>query len=330
MDQIDAAAVRPLKWGGRARGRLSGMVLGLLLSSACGQTGLVEPEAPVASLRSPLEADRTDGLPPEVLEAKVEIYGLPIATLESALCRGERGDLTVATDVDAAPIVKIVKRTSGEARTELLGPSLSPRSSDYTFRDGDMVRHYTVDYRAGGYSYVYDNGGVESRRGSDDVPEGAEVHDLQSAMLRLRAWRPRLGETGYLYVVLGRRPWRVEVTSRGPEMVKVAGDARLSYRIDGVATRLWQPDKASPKHFSLWLSEERERVPLRMVADASFGEVTMTLTKRQTGEVACAKSSVAASSPKPADALIGSAWASPAVTGRDLVGEGGAPTASAP
>lgn len=296
------------------------MALGLLFSSACGQTGLVEPEAPVASLRAPLEADRTGGLPPELLAAKVEIYGLPIATLESALCPGERGGLTIATDVDAAPIVKIVKRTSGEARTELLGPSLSPRSSDYTFRDGDVVRHYTVDYRAGGYSYVYDNGGVESRRGSDDVPEGAEVHDLQSAMLRLRAWRPRLGETGFLYVVLGRRPWRVEVTSRGPEMVKVGGDARLSYRIDGVATRLWQPDKAAPKHFSLWLSEERERVPLRMVADASFGEVTMTLTKRQAGEVACAKTSVAASPPKQADALLGSAWSSPAVTGRDLVG----------
>ena len=320
MDHIDAAAVRPRTLGSRARGRLGGMALGLLFSIACGQTGLVEPEAPVASLRAPLEADRTDGLPPEVLEAKVEVFGLPIATLESALCPGERGGVTVATDVDAAPIVKIVKRTSGEARTELLGPSLSPRSSDYTFRDGDMVRHYAVDYRAGGYSYVYDNGGIESRRGSDDVPEGAEVHDLQSAMLRLRSWRPRLGETGYLYVVLGRRPWRVQVTSRGPEMVKVGGDARLSYRIDGVATRLWQPEKAAPKHFSLWLSEERERVPLRMVADASFGEVTMTLTKRQAGEVACAKTSVATSPPKQEDALLGSAWSSPAVTGRDLVG----------
>ena len=63
------------------------MALGLLFSSACGQTGLVEPETPVASLRAPLEADRPGGLPPEVLEAKVEIYGLPIATLESAIRR---------------------------------------------------------------------------------------------------------------------------------------------------------------------------------------------------------------------------------------------------
>jgi len=167
---------------------------------------------------------------------------------------------------------------------------------------------------------VYDNGGVDSRRGSDDVPEGAEVHDLQSAMLRLRAWRPKLGETAYLYVVLGRRPWRVDVTSRGPEMVKVGEDPRLSYRIDGVAVRLWQPEKATPKRFSLWLSEERERVPLRMVADASFGEVTMMLTDRQVGEAACPKGAVA-TGPEPSPALIGSAWATPAANARGLVAD---------
>ena len=319
MYRNDAAAPHPWRVSGGARGRLRGMALGLVLATACGQAGLVEPDAPVtASLREPLEADRADALPSEVLKASVEIFGLPIASLESVLCRAEDGGLTASTDVDAAPLVKVIRRTSGEARTQLLGPSLAPSSSDYTFRDGDIVRHYTVDYRAGGYSYVYDNGGAERRRGNDAVPEGAEVHDLQSAMLRLRAWRPRLGETAYLYVVLGRRPWRVEVTSRGPEMVKVGGDARLSYRIDGVAVRLWEPEKATPKHFSLWLSEERERVPLRMVADASFGQVTMLLTDRQTGEVACPKSAIAAASSRPSGAVSSSAWSSPAVTGRDL------------
>lgn len=314
------AAPRSRILGGRPRGRLSAVALGLLLATGCGQAGLVEPDAPLAaSLRAPLAADRATDLPPEVLKASVEIFGLPIATLESALCRDNAGAFTVATEVDAAPIVKIVKRTSGEARTELNGPSLSPRSSEYTFRDGDMVRHYSVDYRSGGYSYVYDNGGVEHRRGSDDVPADAEVHDLQSAMLRLRAWRPRLGETGYLYVVLGRRPWRVDVTSRGPEMVKVGGDARLSYRIDGVAVRLWEPDKATPKHFSLWLSDERERVPLRMVADASFGEVTMMLTGRQVGAAACPKDVIVAAPAQQTGAVVGSDWSSPARTGRDLV-----------
>jgi Protein of unknown function (DUF3108) len=286
------------------------VVLGLLLATACGQPGLIEPEAPVAaSLRVPLEADRHDAVSPEVLRAKVEVFGLSIASLESAVCPGESGSLTVATEVDAAPLVKIVRKTSGTARTELLGPALAPSSSEYTFRDGDLIRHYAVDYRPGGYSYVYDNGGMESRRGSDDVPPGAEVHDLQSAMLRLRSWRPRLGESAYLYVVLGRRPWRVEVTSRGPEMVKVGEDPRLSYRIDGVAVRLWQPEKATPKHFSLWLSEERERVPLRMLADASFGEVTMTLTEREVGEAACSKRAIASGPAPSPGARIGSAWA---------------------
>jgi hypothetical protein len=136
----------------------------------------------------------------------------------------------------------------------------------------------------------------------------------------LRAWRPRLDETAYFYVVLGRRPWRVDVTSRGPEMIKLGDDPRLTYRIDGVAVRLGEGPDTPPKRFSLWLSEGAERVPLRMVADASFGQATMTLTGRESGERECAPPAVART-PRPprtrppvappANApasLIGSAW----------------------
>jgi Protein of unknown function (DUF3108) len=197
-----------------------------------------------------------------------------------------------------------------------------PASSDYTFRDGDIVRHYQVDYRAGGFAYVYDNGGIERRIGNGPIPEGAEAHDMHSSLLLLRAWRPRLDETAYFYVVLGRRPWRVDVTSRGPEMMKVGDDPRLTYRIDGVAVRLGEGPATPPKHFSLWLSEGAERVPLRMVADASLGQVTMNLTGRESGERECAPPAVASRTRPPRTrpsvapranapaSWIGSAWSS--------------------
>lgn len=260
--------------------------LALLAALGCGQAGLVEPEvpAPTSRLLSPPPSARAQG---EVLHADVEVFGLRIASLDSSLCRGAGGSVTMATQVEAAPLVKAIRKTSGEATTELSG--VMPASSDYTFRDGDIVRHYQVDYRTGGYAYVYDNGGVERRMGVDGIPEGAEPHDMHSAMMLLRAWRPRLDETAYFYVVLGRRPWRVEVTSRGPEMIKLGDDPRLTYRIDGDAVRLsGGPENVPTKHFSLWLSEDSARVPLRMVADATFGQVTMTLTGRESGERDCA------------------------------------------
>jgi hypothetical protein len=307
-----ARARRPL--GRFARGPVGQLLLGLSFLAACGQTGLVEAEAPLGAASHPLLLERGVRLKSEVLKASVELFGLQIATLESAWCGAPAHGPSIQTRVEASPLVKVIRRTGGEARTELQAQGGRPRVSDYTFRDGDLVRHYKVDYRAGGYSYVYDNGGVERRVGADDVPAGAEPYDLQSAMLLLRSWRPRLEEKAYFYVVLGRRPWRVDVTSRGPEMIPVGDDHRLSYRIDGVAERLWQSDDVKPKHFSLWLSEDPDRTPLRMLADASFGQVTMTLTGSGAGEAACNALPVTSgeASSDAAPPRIGQAWSAPA------------------
>jgi hypothetical protein len=228
----------------------------------------------------------------------------------------------LATQVEPAALVKAIRSTGGKAKTEL-SPGVVPASSEYTFLDGDLVRHYRVDYRPGSYAYVYDNGGVARRTGTQPIPEGAEPHDMHSSMLLLRAWRPRLEETAYFYVVLGRRPWRVDVTARGPEVIRLGDDPRLSHRIDGVAVRLDEGAQTPAKRFSLWLSEDAARVPLRMVADASFGAVTMTLTGHDAGEGECASPAVAERAsrpraPRPSSraprarvGLIGSAWSTP-------------------
>jgi hypothetical protein len=302
-----ARRFRRLGWAAR--------VAAVLGSVACGQAGMIEPEMPAAVSR-PLVATSDARLDSEVLHASVQVFGIEVATLESSLCAARDAGATVATEVEAAPLVKVIRSSSGQAKTELLAPGAAPRFSDYTFRDGDVVRHYQVDYRNGAYAYVYDNGGVERRTGVNEIPEGAEPHDMHSAMLLLRAWRPRLEETAHFYVVLGRRPWRVDVRSRGPEMIKLGEQPRLTYRIDGVAVRL-DPANAggtAPKRFSLWVSEDADRVPLRMVADASFGQVTMTLTGRDTSERECPRALVARRPPLPRPSarpgLIGAAWSS--------------------
>lgn len=293
-------------------------LLGVLAGSSCGQAGVVEPEVPVQASRLLTAPSRP--AKSEVLQASVEAFGLEIATLASASCTAPGGGATIETEVDSAPLVKVIRRTSGEAKTELSSAGAAPTTSDYTFRDGDVVRHYQVDYRAGSYAYVYDNGGVQQRTGVNAIPDGAEPHDMHSSLLLLRAWRPRLDEQAYFYVVLGRRPWRVDVTSRGPEMIKLGDDPRLTHRIDGVAVRLGEgPTPVTTKRFSLWLSEDSDRVPLRMVADASFGAVTMTLTGRDTARRVCQTPAMAQGrapgQPEQgtisAGGLIGTAWATP-------------------
>jgi hypothetical protein len=218
----------------------------------------------------------------------------------------------MATRVKPSSLVKLVRRTGGSARTELAPESQAARTSEYEMNEGDLVRHYELEHHPGGFEYSYDNGGAARRNGRGTVPEGADPHDLQSAMLLLRSWRPRLGEEAHFYVVLGRRLWRVDVAAKGPEMIAPDGVPRLSHRIDGVAVRLWHSAEVQPRHFSLWLSDEPARVPLRMVADASFGHVTMTLTSRSAPAGACseppATSAAAAGASSLYAGVIGEAW----------------------
>lgn len=294
----------------------------LLLTLGCGHGAVGPAEAPEA--RGRLLASRSGAANvverSEVLRAEVEVFGLQIGTLRSSLCPPTPQALgTMETSVTSAPIVNVIRRTSGEAKTELSALGPAPHASEYNFRDGDLLRHYRVEYGAGNYNYAYDNGGPQTLTGKNEVPEGASPHDLHSAMLLLRAWRPRLDEAAYFYVVLGRKLWRVDVQAVGPQVIKTQGSPRLTHRVDGVAVRLWQSSEVAPRRFSVWLSEDPERVPVRMVADASFGELTMTLTDREVGGGRCASRDVAegdvprAAAPAVAG-LLGEAWHSPSVS----------------
>jgi len=253
------------------------------------------------------------GLPSEAFEAKIELLGLSMGTLHSTRCTS--GDATtLQTRIQPAALVNMLHRTGGDARTELGALALAPSVSEFNVQDGDLLRHYEVEHRPGAYDYAYDNGGEARRTGQETVPEGAYPHDLQSALLLLRSWRPRLGETGYFYVVLGRRLWRVEATSAGPEMLQTESGPQLTHRLDGTSVRLWQPSEVEPRRFSLWLSEDSNHVPLRMVADASFGEVSLRLIRRQPNPSDCVRATAQTEAPSTlvralaAPNAIGQAW----------------------
>jgi hypothetical protein len=293
----------------------------LVLMLGCSRGAVMHAEAPdpQGRLLAPPSGAASVVDTPELLRAEVEVFGLQIGTLQSSLCPPTAQALgTMETSVTSAPIVNVIRRTSGEAKTEFSALSPAPQASEYHFRDGDLLRHYRVEYRAGNYQYAYDNGGPQTLTGRDEVPEGASPHDLHSAMLLLRAWRPRLDEAAYFYVVLGRKLWRVDVRAAGPQVIKTQGAPRLTYRVDGVAVRLWRSSDAAPRQFSVWLSEDSDRVPVRMVADASFGELTMTLTDREVGGGSCSPRDVAKGGLGPGPAsevvgLVGEAWHGPAL-----------------
>lgn len=262
------------------------VLLGHVLLVGCASTpSAALPGGPEGDLLAP----STETLPrePESLRADVAMSGVHLGRLESTWCpRPDGGRL--ATEMKPSSLVKALMHASGRAQTELELPAGAPSASEYDLSEGEVVRSYHVSYREGRFDFRYDKQGILQLESSEDVPEQARAHDMQSALMVLRAWRPRLNESGHFYVVLGRRLWRADVRSAGPEVIKVDGVPQLTSRVDGVARRLWDaPGAPGPRTFSIWFGEQNERAPVRLTADGKYGPVTMTLTGRGSALDAC-------------------------------------------
>ena len=129
---------------------------------------------------------------------------------------------------------------------------------------------------------------VAYHRGNDPHPHvfhidfGAmTVYDTHSAMAQLRGWRAKPGAERTVFVVGGRRLWRVDVRYVGSETIGCVLGNRRAVRFDGASYRArgnFALEGTRPaRTFSVWLSDDADRVPLKMIAKTELGDVTMDL-----------------------------------------------------
>lgn len=106
--------------------------------------------------------------------------------------------------------------------------------------------------------------------------------DTTTAMARLRVWRGEPGQTRNVWVVGGRRMWKTVVTWQGSEAIPTKFGNRLATRIEGLSFRAkanLQLESDKPlRAFTVWLSDDADRVPLRVSAHTELGDVLIELT----------------------------------------------------
>jgi hypothetical protein len=109
------------------------------------------------------------------------------------------------------------------------------------------------------------------------------VHDTHSAMAQVRGWKGKPGESRSVFVVGGRRLWRVDVKYLGDETIGTALGNRRTVKFEGASFRAradFKVESNSPaRTFTVWLSDDGDRVPLRVVAHTELGDLTVELTE---------------------------------------------------
>jgi hypothetical protein len=110
-----------------------------------------------------------------------------------------------------------------------------------------------------------------------------DVWDYNAFLVALRGWEAPPGSTVTAEVLRSRYLWTVEMTIGGREKVVTQLGEFPALRFDGHTYRLrrdgTKDTSADERDFSIWISDDADRVPLQTVGRTDYGDIKMTLVE---------------------------------------------------
>ncbi len=262
--------------------------LGLGLSVVAGCAGAEAMTAPMPARDAAPPPAHSVGLNPgETMAYEVHLGGMLAG--EAQLAVGELGTfeghraVVVKSRAATAGAAALVKTVIDEATTTIDMDTGRPLKLDtYVEQDG----HSTT----ANATFTGNTASVTYSRDDDAKPHTYKidfgkitVHDTHSAMAQLRGWKAAPGTSTTVFVVGGRRMWRVDVRMVGTETIGSVLGNRRAVHFEGASYRARAnfgiEGKGPARTFDVWLSDDADRVPLKMTAKTELGEVTMDLTE---------------------------------------------------
>ncbi len=114
-----------------------------------------------------------------------------------------------------------------------------------------------------------------------------EIWDLNSFLIALRSWEAAPGTSQHLEVFRSRYLWKMDVTVHGKTKLETELGKLPALQFDAHVVKLARDGSKYPdtdeRDFSLWISDDAGRVPLRIDARTDYGAVTMTIVDYQAG-----------------------------------------------
>lgn len=194
--------------------------------------------------------------------------------------------LSVHAEGEASGLLTAVRRVHDEIRSWVSVESGIPArtESDSEFQ-GKRLQVTTVREQGtplADLTAARNNGPPTRRR--QRLPD-AGTHDPLSALLVLRSWKAPPGACGTFHALAGTRLWHADVKVEGRERVLTPLGGRLAVRVRGISTRLTATLEADrtrkPRIFRAWITDDDQRIPVRIKADTEFGPVDVRVTSYQ-------------------------------------------------
>jgi hypothetical protein len=257
-----------------------------LLVVLAGCAGVEAMPAPPPAAPAAAQERRLGLFPGEAMAFEVQLGGVLVG--EAQLAVGEigivegRSALVVKSRAATAGAAALVRNIVDEATTLIDADTGHPISVETNVVMGDKKIAASATFGGSIATVTY-------RRSAEAVPQTSkidfrtnELHDAHTAMAQLRGWRATPGATRTVFVVGGRRLWRVDVKYAGEETIGSALGNRRAVVFEGLSYRarrdLTVESNRPTRTFRVWLSDDADRVPLQVIAKTELGDVVMSLT----------------------------------------------------
>ena len=272
-----------------AVGRAFACLLIAVVAGSCAAADAMTPAAP-SSKPSAAEATQSNDVglnPGESMAFEVRVGG--VLAGDAALAVGEVGDfeghraVVVKSRAATAGAAALLKHVVDEATTVIDLDSGRPLQLDTLVEMGDKKTTATARF-AGPIADVTYNRSDDPEPHKYKLNFGTNtVHDTHSAMAQVRGWKGNKGDTRSVFVVGGRRLWRVDVKYMGDETIGTALGNRRTVKFEGASYRARADFKVESEQptrtFTVWLSDDGDRVPLKVTAHTELGDLTVDLTE---------------------------------------------------
>ncbi len=268
--------------------------LGLLLIAASGCAGADAMTQPPAPATKPATTGEVGLNPGETMAFEVKLAGIPAG--EAQLAVGQIGDyqghraVVVKSRAATVGAAALVKHVVDEATTVIDMDTGRPLALETLVEQGDSKATATAKLTDNVAEITYSRSDeqaphklrIDFGSGPGNL-HGITLYDAHAAMAQLRGWRATPGAKRSVFVVGGRRLWRVDVTYAGQDTIGSAIGNRRAIRFTGesyrAGTNFALESNRPSRTFTVWLSDDADRVPLKVVASTELGNIVMDLTE---------------------------------------------------
>jgi len=196
----------------------------------------------------------------------------------------DRKTIIVRAQIESADAVALVKTIRDDVTSWIDVDSGLPvyLKADVKFGEREAtIETRFAGGRPGSFTIAYQRRGTRTRTLRQKMPRHRAAFDGHSIIGALRGWKAEPGDHAFFYVLSGRRLWHNTVRMTRREKIQTTFGRLPAIRIDGVAKRLTPSLRAEPKRrprtYTLWISDDGERRPLRVVGSTEYGDVKVEL-----------------------------------------------------